>query len=350
MNKSSISWSLKQYRQMYCNGKISFDYPIQRKGNQWDLWQKSLLIHSLSSDFPVPAFYAIREEQVYYILDGKQRLTTLVDFVENKFALHENTPNANIFGKEYPLAEMMFEELQQTVQDQILSFMLTLYKIDDATDEEIEDMFYRLNNGTPLSKQQKAKAKMGTMWANKIKSLIDHPFMKEKANFTYAQLKRADDETALLQTMMLMDKSYELKGIASNNVVDYTATFKEDEKNKLNLVENILEIMDYLDQVYGEKEKVLTRKVNFPMLLLTAKLAIEEGITVIEFLTWTDEFKQSLKDKGEIETNYKEFSGQGSVKKHKTLGRIEEMQKHFMTYFDLEPSNQKEGEVNELHE
>ncbi|MEB6550160.1 DUF262 domain-containing protein [Heyndrickxia sporothermodurans] len=333
MKKLSVSWSAKQLTKMFNKGTISFDYPIQRAGDQWDHWQKSDLIQSLADDYPVPPLYSIKEGDIYYILDGKQRLTTIFDFINNKFQLHEETEPATIDGKEYSLAECYFEELHEEVQDNITDYMLLNYKLENTTDEEIEKLFFKLNNGTPLSKQQKAKSKMGTEWAKRIKKVVEHEFMTEKAAFSAGQIRKADNETAILQTMMLLDKSHELKSISSNHVFDYTQTFREDEQNKIALLENVIEIMDYLNDAYGEKETVLAKKVNFPMLLITAKLAIEKDITVSEFQHWTDEFKKSLKGKSDIETNYKEFGGAGSVKRDKTLGRIREMEKHFEEYF-----------------
>ncbi|MBU8732556.1 DUF262 domain-containing protein [Cytobacillus oceanisediminis] len=338
MKKSSVSWSVKQWNKMFNNGKISFDYPIQRQGNQWDLFQKSLLIHSLAGDYPVPPFYSIKEGEVYFILDGKQRLTNIIEFVNNVYPLHVDTPPVTIEGKEYQIAESTFEELHEEVQDSIYDFMLNNYKLDEATDEEIEDLFFRLNNGTPLTKQQKAKAKMGTEWAHKFKEVLEHPFMVNKAAFSKAQIRKADNETAILQTMMLIDQAHDLKSISSNHVFEYTQKFKEDAENKELLLNDIVKVLDYLDQAYGEKESVLAKKVNFPMLLITAKQAMDKDITVLEFKHWTDEFKNSLKGKGEIETSYKEFGGAGSVKREKTLGRIREMERHFDEYFAVNVS------------
>jgi hypothetical protein len=334
MKTSNISWSVKQYHRMYEKGTISFDYPIQRKGEQWDSWKKSLLIHSLMDRYPVPSFYSIKDEDIYFILDGKQRLTTIFNYINNKFKLHKDTPMASIDGETFDVSGKTFDELDEEVQDQIFSYMLTNYKLDEATDEEIEELFFRLNNGSPLSKQQKSKAIMGTEWATKLNALVDHPFIKEKSAFTAAQLRNANDETAILQTMMLMDDNHELKSISSNEVFEYTKTLKRDKENKLKIVNRLEKTFDYLNQTFEKKEKFLTKKVNFPMLVLTAEHAMERGIHPEEFFDWTREFLLAIKGKSETTiSNYKEFGGQGSVKKEKTVGRIEEMRRHFEDYF-----------------
>lgn len=338
MKKSSLSWSVKQLTKMIEKGTISFDYPIQRQGGQWGLEQKSLLIHSLADDYPVPALYSIvqqeeiygKEISVYYILDGKQRLTSIVEFIRNEYLLHKDTPPVEIDGVEHELSRKRFEDLHEDVQDQILSYSLLIYRMDEATDEEIEDLFYRLNNGTPLSKVQKSKAKMGLEWSEKIKELVEHPMMK-KASFTELQKRKADHETAILQTMMLLDDGYFWKSISSNEVLRYSQTFKGDE-NKQRVATLVKEAMDYLNEAIKKEERVLLKKVHFPMTICTALKAKELNVPPQTFSQWMEEFKLSLKGEGSIETEYKNYAGAGSVKKEKTLGRIKEMQKHFEEY------------------
>jgi hypothetical protein len=343
MKKSRMNWTVKRFMKEQSTGNVQFSYPIQRAGEQWDKLQKSLLIHSIVADFPVPALYVITEEvdkkTIFQVLDGKQRLTNIRDFMTGEYFLHEETPSVMIDGKKEILAGMTFDELSEDAQDAIKDFTLDLFKIEEATDEEIEDMFYRLNNGTPLSKQQKAKAKMGRDWANKIQDLVNHDLVKNKASFTPLQMRKADHETALLQTMMLIDENHELKSIASNDVFEYSQTFKEDAENKEAIVKKLVDVMDYIDNSFESKEPVLLKKVHFPMTILTAMKAKENKISEYKFGDWRTEFKKSLKASDEdiqagavIPTDYKLFGGAGSVKKEKTLGRVKSMQEHLDKY------------------
>jgi len=344
MKKLKLEWTVKQFFGQLKKGAVSFNYPIQRAGGQWDLLQKSVLIHSLTGDYPVPPLYAIAEDEItevngkdkkkttYFVLDGKQRLTNIRDFVEGVYALHADTPSVEIDGETFELGGKWYDELEQVTKDAIQDFGLLIYKLEDATDEEIEEVFYRLNNGTPLSKQQKAKAKMGTEWAMKIQELVQHDLMKEKTSFTELQIRKADDETALLQTMMIMDENYDWKNISSNEVFDYAQTFRDD-MTKDKLVSEVANIMDYLDKAFEDKEATLLKKVHFPMTLLTARKAMALDIHPTRFSDWKEEFKLALKRKSEYTTNYKNFGGAGSVKKEKTNGRVNAMHAHLDAYF-----------------
>lgn len=145
--RSNNSWSARQFKQMFDNEKISFDHPIQRKGGQWDNYKMSLFINSMAEGYPIPPMYALKEDGIYYILDGQQRLSTVFKYLNNEFALHEETPECD----EKIMAECLFDELHEDLKDEIKSCMFTLYSYEDISYEEIEDIFFRLNSGVPLS-------------------------------------------------------------------------------------------------------------------------------------------------------------------------------------------------------
>lgn len=361
MKKSSLNFSVKQFSTMVTGGTISFDYPIQRAGGQWDDAQKSLLIHSLLADFPVPAIYSVtekavindKEKNVYYVLDGKQRLTNITDFISDKFKLYDEFPKVmiddGIEEKEYDIAEMSFSEMPEPVQDKLLSFSLQIYKLEDTTDEEIEELFFRLNNGTPLTKQQKARAKMGADTAQKVKSLTEHPFMKKNAHFTPSQIKRAFDEATLIQSMMLLDDNHEFKSLSSNHTFDYSLLLKEEESQ--DVFDTIEIVFDYMHEAYGEEtNKTFLKKVFIPLIAVTAKEAIDKGLSAEQFKAWVEAFGDSYNNvEGSIPTRYKVFAGAGSAKKHMVEGRLNEMKLHFEKWLEL-ANNPKEEDVKNIDE
>ena len=58
MNKTKLSWTVANIDKMSEEKKVlSFEHPIQRKSEQWSDRQKSLLIHSMLANYPVPNIY-----------------------------------------------------------------------------------------------------------------------------------------------------------------------------------------------------------------------------------------------------------------------------------------------------
>lgn len=341
MIKTTLNWTIKNLKSMHDSKEtLNFDHPIQRQSAQWTNLQQSLLVHSILANYPVPAVYVEKTDSAetddkgkaiykYSVLDGKQRMTTVFSFINGEYALNEETPAAEIEGETYTLAGRTFEELDEDVRQELLRFKFSIFAFEDATDDEIEEIFFRLNNSTPLSKPQKARPLMGTENARFINSILTGSFFTEKCNFSKLQLRKSDDMCTLLQSMMLLDhkyKDYEYASISADEVMKYSAAIKcnysEDQKNKL------LGIIDYLDEAFDEKEKLL-KKINIPMVVLMADIAIKEAIEPYEFHDWFLYFFVSCKD-------YSQYCSSGSIKKEKVLGRLTTMEAHFTKHFKLD--------------
>ncbi len=347
MIKTTLNWTIKNLKSMHDSKEtLNFDHPIQRQSAQWTNLQQSLLVHSILANYPVPAIYVEKIDSTdtddkgkaiykYSVLDGKQRMTTVFSFINGEYALNEETPVAEIEGESYALSGKSFEELDEDVRQELLRFKFSIFAFEDATDDEIEEIFFRLNNSTPLSKPQKARPLMGTENARFINSILTGSFFTEKCNFSKLQSKKSDDMCTLLQSMMLLDhkyNDYEYASISADEVMRYSAAIKcnysEDQK------ELLLEIIDYLDEAFDEKEKLL-KKINIPMVMLLADIAIKEEIEPNEFHDWFLYFFVSCKD-------YSQYCSSGSIKKEKVLGRLTTMETHFTKHFKLKNSAEAE--------
>ena len=341
MIKTTLNWTIKNLKSMHDSKEtLNFDHPIQRQSAQWTNLQQSLLVHSILANYPVPAVYVEKTDSAetddkgkaiykYSVLDGKQRMTTVFSFINGEYALNEETPAAEIEGETYELAGKTFEELDEDVRQELLRFKFSIFAFEDATDDEIEEIFFRLNNSTPLSKPQKARPLMGTENARFINSILTGGFFTEKCNFSKLQLRKSDDMCTLLQSMMLLDhkyNDYEYASISADEVMRYSAAIKcnysEDQKKLL------LEIIDYLDESFDQKEKML-KKINIPMVVLMADIAMKKDIEPNEFHDWFLYFFVSCKD-------YSQYCSSGSIKKEKVLGRLTTMEAHFTKHFKLD--------------
>ena len=62
--------------------EIDLSPDFQRKAGIWDAKRKSRLVESLLLRIPIPAFYvAANEDDLWSVVDGIQRITTLYDFI-----------------------------------------------------------------------------------------------------------------------------------------------------------------------------------------------------------------------------------------------------------------------------
>lgn len=142
----------------------------------------------------------------------------------------------------------------------------------------------------------------------------------------------------LLQAMMLLDnryEGYEFTSISADEIMRYAASIKnnysEEQKNRL------YDIIDYLEKVFPEKDKML-KKINIPIVILAAYTAMGDGYDSLKnlyrvgpmyFRQWFSYFF------AECYEEYKQYCSSGSIKKEKTLKRIEIMEASLVDYFEL---------------
>lgn len=136
-----------------CPPLLDLTPPFQRE-LVWTKKQKCELIESILMGIPLPAFY-VREDMsgVYVVVDGKQRLSTLFDFIDGKFKLD----NLTILRDKN---KMSFEDLSPVEQNKIEDYSLNVNVIKSPTDDQVTfDLFDRVNrSGTKLNNQEMRNA------------------------------------------------------------------------------------------------------------------------------------------------------------------------------------------------
>lgn len=322
MLTSTMPWHIKQLKGMYeKTNKLHFDYPVQRKSGQWDELQQSLWFHSMLSGFPLPAMFLYKTGENYQVIDGKQRLlSTMIPFVSDEYALHAETPpviDSNT-GEETVIAGKKFSELIEDHQQDILNKKMTCQLILEATDEEIIELFNRLNNGTPLTKNQKARPAMGNENSKKLDEIASLEFIKNTASFTKLQRRRQEDELTIIQTEMLV-KEDAWKDFKADSVLEYSKALR----TKEDVFSGLKEIFDFLQESFETideplRPKKILKKLHIPTLAATAHYAIQNRISAITFGQWVSEFETEVANP---ESNYRVHTGAGSIKKDKVMCR-----------------------------
>ncbi len=340
MIRTTLNWNIKNLKSMYDNKEtLNFDHPIQRQANQWDNMQQSLLIHSTLSNYPIPNIYILKSIssskdekgkpiQIYEVLDGKQRMTTIFDYLDGMYKLHSETPSIILDDVEYEIRDKYFVDLEDDIQQEILRFKFQLICFEECDDDTVEEIFFRLNNSTPLSKPQKSKAKLGVSNAQFIDSILSGKFFTDICSFSEMQRRKQDDMCTLLQSMLLLDNKYNdyiYMSISADEVMKYSTSIKNnysaEQKNRVN------DIIDYLTKAFPIKDKQL-KKINIPMLFIVADEAFKVGVKTSQFREWFACFIDA-------QTDYKQFCSSGSIKRTNTEARISIMSDHFFRYFNI---------------
>lgn len=301
-------------------GKLNFDIAIQRKGNIWDIHRKSLLIHSLLEGFPVPNMFAKFDGEVYSFIDGKQRMSTVLAFIKDEFALSDKIPAVD--GTE--IAGKTFTELPEEFQKAINQTTFTVTRFENITDEQIEEMFFRLNNGVALKSIESNRVLLGTENMKTVESISNHPFFLHKVSIS--RNRYTDQESALHLVMLTKNKD---TGFSSKELRAFVEGYRRN-PIEVELIEEVQERLNYLDLAFNKKRKYL-KKIHLPMVYHLVERAKERGITSEYFGLWADEFYKEL-DK---ESPYSQACQSGSAKKENVQIRLTEIEKAFEESFSV---------------
>lgn len=168
INIARDNLSAFQLYRKYKGGIIKLDPEFQRQG-VWNLKQKSELIESIIIGIPLPILYIKENKDGKWILiDGRQRLSTIFDFMDNKFSLSNLTIlkdfngrkfNEELEKKEFPGSKHK-DFLDSNYGGKIEDVNLVLHIIKEPTPERLTyDLFDRVNRGgTRLNNQEMRNA------------------------------------------------------------------------------------------------------------------------------------------------------------------------------------------------
>lgn len=200
LKRANMQWSGKTLRNQMEKGQVLFDCAVQRNP-VWDVSRKSLLIHSMIEGYPIPPFYfARRDDGKYDALDGQQRSLAIKGYIDKDFPLSEDTPPATDENS-YPMtiAGLKFSELPEWAQDNIKDCSLTIYYFEGITEEEIAELFFRINNGKPLTSVELTRVKAKGIL--KFQEIARHEMIAEA--ITEAGKRRYNDENVAMQAWTL---------------------------------------------------------------------------------------------------------------------------------------------------
>jgi hypothetical protein len=241
--------------------------PAYQRGPVWSRSQKQLLIDSVLHDLDIPKFYLreISGPYEYEVVDGQQRLRAIWEFRRGEYGL---SSDADPVGTSQ-IARSKYDDLSEDLKDSFDSYELSVVVLRDATLEDVEEMFLRLQNGTTLNAAEKRNAMPGNMKMF-VRSLAEHKFFLS-ARFSD---KRFGYDQVAAQMVLL-----ELQGGPCNCKDKDLAKMYEDQA-KLDPVcakaRKVKRTLDFLAEAFPVKTPEIEKKYHAVSLYLLASQMLEQ--------------------------------------------------------------------------
>ena len=254
---------------MIDSGDIDMNPDFQRN-LVWSNFQKSRLIESILLRIPLPMFYFAEDfEGKLSVVDGLQRISTIKEFMDNKFPLKDlQYLNESCNGRYFK------DEGKKKGLDTKYSrwFNLTTISaniIDPTSPYKVKyDIFRRINTGgRPLNNQEIRNCLTGQGLRDTLKEMVGLPEFKSATDNSIKSTRMDDQELAL--RFLVFYKMYE----SSDNIDSYNGYMDAilDEFTENNIKTPKLELdkyVKYFSNAMQNAEYLIGRRYAFRKILL----------------------------------------------------------------------------------
>ncbi len=287
--------------QEYINNrnKYKVDYTYQRPENAWSMEDKQCLIDTIIKSEPMPIFFLNYSsgDNIYYIVDGQQRLNCILQFYENKIKLNKNFSGIANHGKTFNGSNPLDDDDKSS----FLNYNLNLHILEDYDDEKVRMIFSRLQRGKPLALGERLNAKPGKI-VEIMRELANTPFMSKSIGVPKNRYGVFPDAARIL--------FYEKYGAKQCGSQELYTFFEEhsnlDRKNKE--FKNAINVLNFLekcfpadpgDYQYLEKHAwviavyTMIRELKLSYSLINAEEAIQKFIIDFHGKVYTVDFRKS---------------------------------------------------------
>lgn len=228
--------------------------PDYQRPPAWTRKQKQLLMDTILRGYDIPKFYwrqVNRDDGVQYeVIDGQQRLRAIWEFSEDEYPLAKDADP--IEGLD--IAGSRFSDLPMEVMERFQIYSADVVIVTDAIDDddEVRDMFLRLQNGTSLKAQEKRNAIKGGM-RDFVKKMSEHPFFESckfsNSRFTY------DLVAAQCVLLELKGGPTNVKDADLNRMYEVHRNFASDDP----IAKKVRKTFEFLYRAFPEKTPELER-------------------------------------------------------------------------------------------
>ncbi len=261
LSRNTNNITISEFYENHSLSKYNYSPPYQRRGDAWSIEKQAFLIDSILKNYPIPPIFlhakidAETGKTFYDVIDGKQRLTSIVKFISDEIELPENFGDDK-FGSE-DLNGLKFSEINAESKSNFWKYKIPIEYVDTDNVEIVNTIFDRLNrNGEPLNRQELRHAQYNDSKIIKlVQELSEIEYWKIRAS-AYLDISRMEDDEfisellfTLLEDDVVDSKPETLDTLYSN----WNKTLTEDEilfNEVTNKFKTITEFLDELDLDY----------------------------------------------------------------------------------------------------
>lgn len=261
------------------------DMPDYQREEVWSDLKKKTLIDTILRGWHIPKFYFRRlDDGSFECIDGQQRLSAIIEFFDDNLTLSPDT------ARRYDGAEK-YSQLPDNVSDNFDDYEVDIEEIEDASDRDLEELFQRLQLGTPLNTAEKLNAILGDL-RDFCHEATEKPFYTNKVvmrNTRYAHFE------SVVRWIYI-----EARGIQPQMRYSQFEGFLKENRSfsvQSEISQKIVKSLRYLEEAFPNKNRYLRNRANVLSICMLASRIIASNLDKIDpqiFGAFVEAFFKSL--------------------------------------------------------
>lgn len=215
-----ITWFLDLDR----NGQLDLNPPYQRK-SVWSPKDRRFFLDTIFRNYPTPPIFihrSLSDQGVpkYHIVDGKQRLETILSFAKSKIALDPAFGDINLNSKK-------FNDLLMEDKRKFWDYTLVVDFIETIDGTNIEEVFDRVNrNSRNLQPQELRHARYNGWFITEAENESEDDFWWDVRVNSSAKEKRMRNVQLISELLFVLIEK-EIKGFSQDHIDEMYAAFDD---------------------------------------------------------------------------------------------------------------------------
>jgi hypothetical protein len=308
--------------------------PDYQRPAVWSINQKRLLIDTILRKYDIPKMYwrkTGKSPDTYEVVDGQQRLRAIWDFMSDAYHLGKDADPINGFN----LKNLNYSTLPLDLRDVFDQYNLDIMIMLDTDEEEVREMFLRLQNGSTLKAQERRNAMSGAM-RDFIKQISTHSFFSscrhENVRYIY------DSIAAQMTKIELAGQPCNIKNADINKMYNENKNFD----SKGVKAKKIIKVLDFLYKCFPTKTPELEWYSVISLYMIASSLMEKYVLTTIEskIFQWFIDFESYRREEVKKDTEncdpeiliYNDFTGHSTDALESLKSRYEYLLRKLLEY------------------
>ncbi len=202
-NFQPIAW----FYDLYKRDRLDLNPPYQRR-SVWNQAFKDYFIETVLLEYPAPAIFLYEDISpdgvaTYHVVDGKQRLTTIFEFVDNLFPVSDSSSRSELGGR-------YFKDLNDDTKKTLWAYQFSVEYLPSTEDAVVNNIFDRINrNVARLTPQELRHARYDGVFITAAEDLamwMQKTLPQGFPNIADRSRKQMKDVEFVAQVLLLLEE------------------------------------------------------------------------------------------------------------------------------------------------